>query len=86
VALYLFAERTYLGKAVRAVWQNPTGAALAGIDLGRVTRITYGLALATAGVGGVALALVGRRRAVPAGAGRDPGEVSHEELRPERAE
>lgn len=58
VALYLFANRTYLGKAVRAVWQNPTGAALIGIDLGRVTSITYGLALATAGVGGVAMALL----------------------------
>lgn len=57
-ALYLFANRTYLGKAVRAVWQNPMGAALLGINLGRVTSLTYGIALATAGVGGVAMSLL----------------------------
>ena len=57
-ALYLFTNRTYMGKAVRAVWQNPTGAALAGINLSRVTSITYGIAIATAGVGGVAMSLI----------------------------
>lgn len=56
-ALYLFLERTDTGKAVRAVWQNPVGAALCGIDLTRVTSITYGIATASAGVAGVALAL-----------------------------
>ncbi len=57
-ALHLFVNRTMLGKAVRAVWQNPTGAALAGINLERVTSIAYGLAIATAGVGGVAMSLI----------------------------
>ncbi|NNJ11176.1 branched-chain amino acid ABC transporter permease [Chloroflexales bacterium ZM16-3] len=56
--LYLFSSTTYTGKAVRAVWQNPTGAALAGINLTRVTSITFGLSLATAGVGGVAMSLI----------------------------
>lgn len=58
VSLYLFVNRTLLGKAVRAVWQNPTGAALAGINLERVTSLAYGLAVATAGVGGVAMSLI----------------------------
>jgi branched-chain amino acid transport system permease protein len=57
-ALHLFVNRTLLGKAVRAVWQNPTGAALAGINLERVTSIAFGLAIATAGVGGVAMSLI----------------------------
>lgn len=57
-ALYLFAERTFMGRAVRAVWQQPMGAALSGIDLDRVTTIAYGLAVATAAVGGVAMSLL----------------------------
>ncbi|MCS6938953.1 MAG: branched-chain amino acid ABC transporter permease [Roseiflexaceae bacterium] len=57
-ALYLFAERTFMGKAVRAVWQQPMGAALSGIDLDRVTTIAYGLAVATSAVGGVAMSLL----------------------------
>ncbi|MCL5265268.1 MAG: branched-chain amino acid ABC transporter permease [Chloroflexi bacterium] len=57
-ALYFYLERTFTGKAVRAVWQNRVGAALCGIDLERVTSITYGLALASAGVAGVAMALI----------------------------
>jgi branched-chain amino acid transport system permease protein len=58
VAVYFFLHNTYIGKAVRAVWQDREGAALSGIDLGRVTAIAYGIAMATAGVGGVALTLV----------------------------
>ncbi len=57
-ALYLFAERTFTGKAVRAVWQQPVGAALSGINLDRVTTIAYGLAVATSAVGGVAMSLL----------------------------
>lgn len=58
VLLYFFVHHTLTGKAVRAVWQNPTGAALSGVNLGRVTSITYGIAIATAGVGGVAMSLI----------------------------
>lgn len=57
-ALYVFVRHTVTGKAVRAVWQNPIGAALSGVNLGRVTSVTYGIAVATAGVGGVAMALI----------------------------
>ncbi|MDR7408631.1 MAG: branched-chain amino acid ABC transporter permease [Armatimonadota bacterium] len=57
-ALYVFLHRTFPGKAVRAVWQNRDGAALCGVDLRRVTSLTYGLAIASASVAGVALALI----------------------------
>lgn len=57
-ALYTFLHRTYTGKAVRAVWQDQEGAALAGVNLGRVTSITYGASMVTAGVAGVAMALM----------------------------
>lgn len=56
--LYLFLNRTFPGKAVRAVWQNRDGAALCAINIRQVTRLTYGLAIASAGVGGVAMALL----------------------------
>jgi branched-chain amino acid transport system permease protein len=55
-AIYLFLHRTRTGKAVRATWQDPEGAALQGINLKRVSRIAFGLALASAGAGGVAMA------------------------------
>ncbi|MDI7260653.1 MAG: branched-chain amino acid ABC transporter permease [Thermodesulfobacteriota bacterium] len=55
-AMYLFLYHTRTGKAVRATWQDPEGAALQGINLRRVSMITFGLAIASAGAGGVAMA------------------------------
>jgi branched-chain amino acid transport system permease protein len=55
-AIYLFLYHTHTGKAVRATWQEPEGAALQGIDLKRVSMIAFGLAIASAGAGGVAMA------------------------------
>ena len=57
VVLYLFLTRTYTGRAVRAVAQNPEGAALSGINERRVSDVTFGLGLATAGVAGVAASM-----------------------------
>jgi len=57
-ALYLFLHHTYTGKAVRAVWQDKEGAMLSGIDISRVTAITYGVALGSAGVGGLCMGLI----------------------------
>lgn len=57
VGVYLFLTRTYTGRAVRAVSENPEGAALCGIDRHRVSGITAGISFATAGIGGVALSL-----------------------------
>jgi branched-chain amino acid transport system permease protein len=55
-AIYLFLYRTRTGKAVRATWQDPEGAALQGINLKRVSMIAFGMAIASAGAGGVAMA------------------------------
>jgi branched-chain amino acid transport system permease protein len=55
-AIYLFLYHTHIGKAVRATWQEPEGAALQGINLRRVSMIAFGLAIASAGGGGVAMA------------------------------
>ncbi len=54
--IYVFLYRTRTGKAVRATWQEPEGAALQGINLRRVSMIAFGLAIASAGAGGVAMA------------------------------
>jgi branched-chain amino acid transport system permease protein len=55
-ALYLFLYRTRTGKAVRATWQEPEGAALQGINLRRVSMIAFGLAISSSAAGGVAMA------------------------------
>ena len=55
-AIYLFLHHTHTGKAVRATWQEPEGAALQGINLRKVSMITFGLAIASAGAGGVTMA------------------------------
>lgn len=57
-ALYVFLYHTYRGKAVRAVWQHRDGAALCGIKLNKVTSLTYGVSIASAGVAGIATALI----------------------------
>lgn len=51
-ALYLFFERTYYGKAIRAAANNPTGAKLAGIDVTNTRAVSVGLAIALAAYGG----------------------------------
>jgi len=56
--IYFFLQRTYLGMAARAVWQDREGAILSGINISRVTAVTYGLALASAGVGGTCMSLM----------------------------
>jgi branched-chain amino acid transport system permease protein len=56
--LYFFLNSTYTGKAVRAVWQDRHGAMLSGINVERVTSITYGVSFATAGIAGLCLVLM----------------------------
>lgn len=56
--LYLFLHNSYTGKAVQATWQNPMGAALVGVNTERVSLIAFGLSIASAGVGGVAMAFI----------------------------
>jgi len=56
--LHLFLRHTLTGKAVRAAWQQPEAAQIHGVNLARISGLTFGLALATAALGGVALAFL----------------------------
>ena len=58
VALELFMRRTYLGRAIRALAQDRDACRLAGIDVGRVSMIAFGLGTALAAVAGALLTLV----------------------------
>ena len=54
-ALYLVVARTDIGRAMRAVAQNRTIAALMGIRVERVSAIAFSLGVACAGIGGALL-------------------------------
>jgi branched-chain amino acid transport system permease protein len=53
LGLHLFLTRTYWGKAIRAVAQNPDSCTLVGISVERVYVLTFGLGTALAGLAGV---------------------------------
>jgi branched-chain amino acid transport system permease protein len=55
---YLFLHHTYPGKATRAVWQDREGAVLSGISINRINAATFGISLASAGVGGTCMSLM----------------------------
>ena len=57
-SIYVFLKRTYIGKAVRAAWQQPEAAQLCGVNLKRISAITFGMALASSSAGGVGMALL----------------------------
>jgi branched-chain amino acid transport system permease protein len=57
LALYLLMMRSRFGQALRATIQHREAAQLIGIDTDRVAGYGFGLGLATAAVGGTALAL-----------------------------
>ena len=56
--IHSFLKKTYIGKAVRAAWQQPEAAQLYGVNLKRISMVTFGLAVASAGAGGVSLAFL----------------------------
>ncbi len=58
LGLHLFLSRTWLGKSMRAVSENPSLAKVNGIDVGRVIRWTWIIGAALAAVAGVLLGLV----------------------------
>jgi branched-chain amino acid transport system permease protein len=55
---YFILYKTFLGKAVRATWQDPNAAALCGVNKDFVTMITFSLAMATGGAAGICFALI----------------------------
>ena len=57
LALYLLMKKTRFGQALRATIQHRDAARLVGIDTDRIAGYGFGLGLATAAVGGTALAL-----------------------------
>jgi branched-chain amino acid transport system permease protein len=54
VGLYLLLYRTKFGHALRASMQNRTAAELIGIDVKRISTITFGIGVALAAAGGMA--------------------------------
>ncbi len=57
LALYLLLKFTTFGQALRATIQHPEAARLLGINTDRIAGFGFGLGLATAAIGGTALAL-----------------------------
>ncbi|HEV3379852.1 MAG TPA: branched-chain amino acid ABC transporter permease [Trebonia sp.] len=53
VALYLLLYRSRFGRSVRATMQDETAARLVGIDVNRVSAITFGIGVAVTAVGGM---------------------------------
>lgn len=53
VFLHLLLTRTYVGKAIRAVAQNPDSCTLVGIPVERIYALTFGLGTALAAAAGV---------------------------------
>ena len=53
VALALLVERTRIGRAMRAVAENPRVAALMGVDANRIIMLTFAIGATLAAIGGV---------------------------------
>jgi branched-chain amino acid transport system permease protein len=58
VILHFMLTRTYLGRAIRAVAQNPDSCTLVGINVERIYMLTFGIGTALAGLGGLFVATI----------------------------
>lgn len=56
VALYLFVQKTKTGKAMRAVSQNKEACQVIGIDVARISTISFALGAGLSGLGGAIVA------------------------------
>ena len=56
--LYLLLAKSRFGRAIRATVQNPTSAALLGIDGGRIAALGFGISAATAAAAGAVYGMV----------------------------
>jgi branched-chain amino acid transport system permease protein len=57
VAFYIFLARTRVGKAIRAAAQDPTTAALMGVNINRVLALCFGLGAALAAIAGMLISM-----------------------------
>ena len=57
-ALYLFMQRTRIGRAIRATAQNARAACVVGIDTKQIYAVTFGIGACMAGVAGSLMAVV----------------------------
>ena len=57
-ALHLFLKRTYSGKSIRAVAQNPDSCTIVGIDVERTFALTFGIGTALGGLAGLLLSTI----------------------------
>lgn len=57
-ALYVLISRSDLGRAIRATMQNRAAAQLVGVNVGRVSALTFGLGLSMVAVGGAVFSLI----------------------------
>jgi branched-chain amino acid transport system permease protein len=58
VGLHLFLRKTFTGRAIRATIQDREGALTMGIDVNRVSSLTFGLGLSMAAAAGVFLIMI----------------------------
>jgi branched-chain amino acid transport system permease protein len=58
VAMYLLLTRTWIGRAIRATSENPSGAALVGVNPQSTAAFAFAIGTATAGVGGAVLSVL----------------------------
>ena len=58
IFLYLLFSKTNIGRSIQATSQNREGAALSGINVSRITSITFGLGTALAGFSGCIMSLI----------------------------
>jgi branched-chain amino acid transport system permease protein len=56
--LHLFLTRTYSGKSIRAVAQNPDSCTIVGIDVERTFALTFGIGTALGGLAGLLLSTI----------------------------
>jgi branched-chain amino acid transport system permease protein len=53
IALHLLLSRTHVGRAIRAVAQNPDSCTIVGVDVERIYGLTFGIGTALAGLAGL---------------------------------
>lgn len=56
-ALWLFLNKTYVGRAIRATSDNPEAASLAGVSIRKIYAIAMGIAMASAAVAGLCVGM-----------------------------